>query len=147
MHKRLPTLASALALTATFVASAAHAEAPLADATAVLAEDVAQPMTADEVAAFLAPFDKTDATAGVLATEDLKAISGGADIHAGILSNQELTATNSDNVIGGSVQSGDIQFSGQSLGGFSGIGNFVLNTGAQNNLQGSITINVLTAAP
>nr|WP_312052894.1 hypothetical protein [Brevundimonas diminuta] len=31
--------------------------------------------------------------------------------------------------------------------GFNGIGNFVMNSGNNNNLQGAITINIVTTAP
>lgn len=79
---------------------------------------------------------------------DLAAISGG-DVHVedSIMSTQELTAVNSDNSITGDVHAGDVNLSGDALRGFNGVGNFVVNTGAQSNLQGSITINILSVAP
>ena len=59
-----------------------------------------------------------------------------------VVTNQNLNATNSGNTItAGTVQNGDINFSGNALTGFSGVGNFVTNTGNNNNLQGSISVN------
>jgi hypothetical protein len=64
-----------------------------------------------------------------------------------IVTTQDLTATNSGNTItAGTVQNGDINFSGNALTGFSGVGNFVTNTGNNNNLQGSISVTI-TGAP
>jgi hypothetical protein len=79
---------------------------------------------------------------------DLAEISGG-DVHVedSIMSTQELTAVNSGNEIIGNVHAGDVNLSNDALRGFTGVGNFVVNTGAQSNLQGSITINILSVAP
>ncbi|HTM79635.1 hypothetical protein [Asticcacaulis sp.] len=64
-----------------------------------------------------------------------------------VVTTQDLTATNSGNTItAGTVQNGDINFSGNALTGFSGVGNFVTNTGNNNNLQGSISVTI-TGAP
>jgi hypothetical protein len=78
-----------------------------------------------------------------LAETELSAISAGDDVTHNVVSSQELNATNSGNsVTAGTVQSGNINFSGNALTGFSGVGNFVSNTGNNNNLQGSISINI-----
>ena len=80
-----------------------------------------------------------------LAPEDLSQISGGQGVHVDLLSNQQLTATSSGNsVTANTIESGDVSFSSGSLQGFSGIGNFVINTGANNNLQGSISVSIVT---
>lgn len=81
-----------------------------------------------------------------IAIEDLGEMSGGQGVNVQLLSNQQLTATSSGNsVTAGSIQSGDVAFSANALQGFSGIGNFVINTGANNNLQGSINVSIVTA--
>jgi hypothetical protein len=78
-----------------------------------------------------------------LAESELGDISAGDDVTHNVVSNQNLNATNSGNsVTAGTVQSGNINFSGNALTGFSGVGNFVSNTGNNNNLQGSISINI-----
>lgn len=105
----------------------------------------------DAIGALLAGADTAaEENAGLETVDasDLADISGG-DVHVedSIMSTQELTAINSDNEIIGNVHAGDVNLSNDALRGFSGVGNFVVNTGAQSNLQGSITINILSAAP
>lgn len=74
---------------------------------------------------------------------ELDAVSAGAEPGTFALASTQLTATNSGNsVTAGSVTSGGIAFSSNALSGFSGVGNFVMNTGNNNNLQGSITVNI-----
>jgi|GEM_PF-1477332 len=81
-----------------------------------------------------------------LAAEELDEISAEGAV-TNIVTSQNLNATNSGNTItAGTVQNGDINFSGNALTGFSGVGNFVSNTGNNNNLQGSISV-IVTGAP
>lgn len=81
-----------------------------------------------------------------LAAEELDEISAEGTV-TNIVTSQNLNATNSGNTItAGTVQNGDINFSGNALTGFSGVGNFVSNTGNNNNLQGSISV-IVTGAP
>ena len=81
-----------------------------------------------------------------LALDELDGISAEGAV-TNVVTNQNLNATNSGNtIIAGTVQNGDINFSGNALIGFSGVGNFVTNTGNNNNLQGSISV-VVTGAP
>ena len=64
------------------------------------------------------------------------------------ISVQVLTASNTGNSINAqSVSSGYISISGSALSNATGIGNYVFNTGHNNNLQGSITVNVIMGAP
>jgi hypothetical protein len=83
-----------------------------------------------------------------LSPEDLATISGGQAVTVNTVSNltqQELTATSSGNAVtAGVVNSGAVTFSPQALSGFNGIGNFVINTGANNTLQGAINISIAT---
>lgn len=63
-------------------------------------------------------------------------------------SEQLLHATNSgNNVNGQTIGSGDLTIGAGAFAGFGGIGNFVMNSGHNNNLQGAITINIATGAP
>lgn len=78
--------------------------------------------------------------------EELAEFSGGDAVDVHVTTNQQLTATHSGNTVNaGSLTSGEIAFSADALSGFSGIGNFVVNTGANNTLQGSISVNIVTA--
>ena len=80
-----------------------------------------------------------------LSSDELEHESGwqGVVVHAGV--NQNLTATNSGNSIhAGTVGSGNINLTEGAFAGFSGIGNFVVNSGHNNNLQGSLSIIVVS---
>jgi hypothetical protein len=82
----------------------------------------------------------------------MAAISGGdgdaVTITLNTLTKQELTATSSGNTVNAGVMtSGAVTFSPQALDGFSGVGNFVINTGANNTLQGAINLSIVTAPP
>lgn len=77
--------------------------------------------------------------------DDLQAATAGAVGAANVFSNQQLTATNSGNSItADTVKSGDIAFTDSAFSGFNGVGNFVFNTGANNNLQGVVSVNVVS---
>ena len=61
-----------------------------------------------------------------------------------VLSEQDLVAVNNGNtIVAGSVDSGQISIDRGAFEGFAGIGNFVINSGHNNNLQGAITINIV----
>lgn len=78
--------------------------------------------------------------------QELAQVRAGTDTTYQAVSAQTLAATNSGNsVTAEALNTGQIGFSSGSLSGFSGIGNFVLNTGNNNNLQGAITINVVVS--
>lgn len=65
-----------------------------------------------------------------------------------VASDQLLKATNSGNTVqANTVGSGGITFAGGAFAGYNGVGNFVMNTGHNNNLQGAITINIVTTGP
>lgn len=61
-----------------------------------------------------------------------------------VLSDQDLTAVNRGNSINAqTVGSGPISIGPGSFEAFAGVGNFVINSGHNNNLQGALTINVV----
>lgn len=61
-----------------------------------------------------------------------------------VLSNQTLVAITSGNIINGNYVAGNISLSDHSLSNFNGLGNVLINTGAQVSLQTgmNVTINV-----
>ncbi len=122
---------SALALLGT--PGLVHAEeGPASPASAVV-----QPQT--QVAPTAAP--STDPAP--LSLSDLDGISAGTDTSYNVITNQQLTATNSGNMINAvTVTNGNISFAGNALSGYNGVGNFVMNTGNNNNLQGSVNVSV-----
>ena len=78
---------------------------------------------------------------GLISNEDLIELRGGQAI---VLSNQALTAISNGNVFNGDYVAGQISLTDNALSNFNGMGNFVINTGAQNNLQSAmnVTINI-----
>ena len=87
--------------------------------------------------------------ASALSTDTLAGLSGGAEpVDPKPISLQILTATNSGNAINAdTVSSGAITLSGSVLSQATGVGNYVFNTGHNNNLQGSVTVNIIMGAP
>lgn len=80
-----------------------------------------------------------------LSLEELGNESGRQGIYVYAGANQNLTATNSGNSItADTVGSGDITLAEGAFAGFAGIGNFVVNSGHNNNLQGSLSIIIVT---
>jgi hypothetical protein len=81
-------------------------------------------------------------TAVSASDEDLAGFSGGEEMIA--VTNQNLTALNSGNSVNaGSVVNGQVVLEANAFSGFSGLGNFVINTGNNNNLQGSMSVNII----
>ena len=88
--------------------------------------------------------EQPTAAAPILASE-MASLSGGEGVDVTVLTRQQLTgATTGNTVNAGTVTSGAVNFSDNALSGFRGIGNFVVNTGANNTLQGAINISIVT---
>lgn len=77
----------------------------------------------------------------VLSDEELKGFRGGESV---VLTNQTLVAITSGNVINGDYSAGNVSLSDNALSNFNGLGNLLINTGAQVSLQTgmNVTINV-----
>jgi hypothetical protein len=85
------------------------------------------------------------AAAAKLNVDDLAKLSGGKEVVSS-LTDQDLTAINTGNTITATtVGSGNISLSGGALSNFNGVGNFVMNTGHNNNLQSSMSVTVIMA--
>lgn len=75
--------------------------------------------------------------------DDLSGVSAGAGAENDVVSRQQLTAVNSGNSVNAAtVTTGTISLEGSALSGYNGVGNFVMNTGNNNNLQGSLSVNI-----
>lgn len=82
-----------------------------------------------------------------LSAEAMGEISAGTEVSMLVLTKQQLTATTSNNIVNAdTLLSGAVTFSPNALTGFAGIGNFVINTGANNSLQGAINVSVVSTA-
>lgn len=115
----------------------AYAAPALSQATPDTAPAAIQAAPADLVSA---NFEPEPMSVDMLAAESGQGVSNTA------MTEQQLNATNSGNsvIAGGAIQTGDVAFSTAALNGFAGIGNFVINTGNNSNLQGSISVNIVT---
>lgn len=83
-----------------------------------------------------------------LETDELDALHGRQGAVVIVASDQLLQATNSGNSVNANtVTTGAMRIDANAFAGFNGIGNFVMNSGNNNNLQGAITINIVTTAP
>lgn len=110
-----------------FAASLALAPAALADEASPSAAPALQP--ADEE---------------VLSLEDLNDYAGGTGVEVIVDTDQVLTAVNSGNTVtGDTVNSGTLNIGSNAFSGFEGVGNFVMNTGHNNNLQSSMDVTVV----
>lgn len=78
---------------------------------------------------------------------DLGEVRGGQSTSStvtGAFSNTALTAVNAGNsIVAGTVTSGGVTLGAKAFNGFDGLGNFVINTGNNNNLQGSLTVTIM----
>ncbi|MCX7360118.1 MAG: hypothetical protein NT015_18510, partial [Alphaproteobacteria bacterium] len=98
------------------------------------------------------PASASQANAGgteLLSSEDMDALSGGTGVEVIVDTDQFLNATNNGNTVtGDTVGSGQVTISSGAFSGYDGIGNFVINTGHNNNLQSSMNVSVvLTPVP
>jgi hypothetical protein len=77
----------------------------------------------------------------VLSNEELGVMRGGESV---AVTNQTLVAITSGNVINGDYAAGNISLSDNAFSNFNGLGNVLINTGAQVSLQTgmNVTINV-----
>lgn len=76
-----------------------------------------------------------------VSSNDLSTMSGGAAV---AVTNQNLSAVNTGNTVSAnSLTTGDVTLQSNAFSGFSGIGNFVVNTGNNNNVQGSLSVTVI----
>ena len=88
---------------------------------------------------------QSTSAATAMSTEEMAAASGGQGVSVEVLTRQQLNGSTSGNTVNaGTITSGPVSFGADALDGFSGVGNFVINTGANNTLQGAINISVVT---
>lgn len=76
---------------------------------------------------------------------ELAKLAGGKETSTAMaLTEQDLTAVNSGNTItAGSVTSGAITLRDNAFSGFNGVGNIIMNTGHNNNLQSSMSVTIV----
>lgn len=91
-----------------------------------------------------APMPVSADDAEMLSLEDMAALSGGDGVEVAVITDQTLNAVNAGNqVIGDVVGSGQVTLGSGAFSGYSGLGNFVINTGHNNNLQSSMNVSIV----
>lgn len=77
----------------------------------------------------------------ILTNEELETLRGGETL---VITNQTLNAITSGNVLNGDYSAGAVTLSDNALSNFNGVGNLLINTGAQVSVQSgmNLTINV-----
>lgn len=115
-----------LLITAPLAMTASHASAQVAD------QDAATPAPATTAQQPASP---------LMSMDELGELRGGTQI---AITDQTFSSENTGNTINGDVTAGDINLSDNSLSSFNGLGNIVMNTGAQASLQAgmAVTINI-----
>jgi hypothetical protein len=98
------------------------------------------------VSAVAVPVPTTDdVPPQVLSLDELEGENGLQSVQVYANTTQTLSANNSGNTINAhQVGSGDITLAEGAFAGFAGIGNFVINSGHNNNLQGSLSIMIVS---
>jgi len=80
----------------------------------------------------------------VLNSDDMEHLNVGAGVDIVTITQQTLTAVNNGNSVNGdTVSSGDIDIGTDAFSGYSGLANFVINTGHNNNLQASMNVTIV----
>lgn len=116
--------------TAMTVLKGAIVASGLAYASVAAAQEAPTPVSADE--------------AEMLSLEDMAALSGGDGVEIVVITDQTLNAVNANNTVRGDVvSSGQVSLGSGAFSGYSGLGNFVINTGHNNNLQSSMNVSIV----
>jgi hypothetical protein len=120
-----------LALAALAFASAANAEAVATTAPVGVSQGVSS----------------STVLAQAIDESELADLNGGAEDTQIAITDQTLTAINGGNTVnaGGDINNGPVSLSANAFSGFAGIGNFVINTGNNNNLQGTLSVTIVMA--
>ncbi len=82
----------------------------------------------------------------VIDLAELANLSGGDGVDIDTITAQTLRAVSSGNTVRATnVGSGDVQIGENAFQDFTGIGNFIINTGHNNTLQSSLNVNIVLA--
>lgn len=127
---------------AAYAAPIAMTSAPIAAIDIMLTDDG----TTDLAVADLVTDNNNEFGADTVALSDLDRMIGAQGIPLALLTDQTLTALNTGNSLtAAQIGSGEIRLDANAFSGFSGIGNFVINSGHNNNLQSSLSVNIVMA--
>lgn len=109
--------------------------AGLASASIAAAEEPSSPAPAAEAS-----------DAEILSLDDMESLAGGTGVDVHVITTSVLDAVNNGNTVTGDVVgSGQVNIATDAFAGYSGLGNFVINTGHNNNLQSSMNVSIALA--
>lgn len=109
--------------------------AGLASASIAAAEEPSSPASAAEAS-----------DAEILSLDDMESLAGGTGVDVHVITTSVLDAVNNGNTVTGDVVgSGQVNIGSDAFAGYSGLGNFVINTGHNNNLQSSMNVSIALA--
>ena len=109
--------------------------AGLASAGIAAAEEPSSPAPAAEAS-----------DAEILSLDDMESLAGGTGVDVHVITTSVLDAVNNGNTVTGDVVgSGQVNIGSDAFAGYSGLGNFVINTGHNNNLQSSMNVSIALA--
>jgi len=93
-----------------------------------------------------APLPAVLAGVAPLSGDDLRAVRGGAGSSALSITDQTIAAVNAGNQINaGAMTNGAVSIDTNAFSGFSGVGNFIMNSGNQNNLESTLSVTIIQA--
>jgi len=75
----------------------------------------------------------------MLTNEELETLRGGETL---VITNQTLNAITSGNVLNGDYSAGAVTLSDNALSNFNGVGNLLINTGAQVSVQSGMNLTI-----
>jgi hypothetical protein len=91
--------------------------------------------------------DRLDARGGTNTSGDTNTTVN-VSINGSAVGLQDLSGVNTGNAINAaSVTNGDVNIGSGAFSGFNGVGNFVVNTGNQDNINGALIVNIMAAPP
>ncbi|HEV2593730.1 MAG TPA: hypothetical protein VGU01_00850 [Sphingomicrobium sp.] len=125
------------------VIAAAGAAAFLATIPCAGAEPSASPPPSESITQSSDGAAISPAGSWALSDKELDALRGG-DGHTTVISNQMLSSVLTGDVINGNYTAGNVTISDSALSNFNGLGNLVINTGAQVSLQSGMNVTINT---
>ena len=81
----------------------------------------------------------SDRKSPMLSNEELETLRGGETL---VITNQTLNAITSGNVLNGDYSAGAVTLSDNALSNFNGVGNLLINTGAQVSVQSGMNLTI-----
>lgn len=143
IEKSIPhAMAVALIITSTPCAAVEPLAATPMSRETIAAQPAATVASPKEQVPAAAAKPATTASSTTVSDSDLGKLRGGDGTM--VITNQTLNEVTSGNVINGNYSAGNINVSDSALSNFNGLGNIIINTGAQVSLQSGMSVTINT---